>query len=104
MGALSHHLGLAAGTAAILAGELLIAAPGIAQQAPMPLLTDTPAYCAQLSNLVEAGQRSLISPAPPEIEQLAEEGRRLCALGEVRAGVARLRQAVVLLRQVSGQS
>ncbi|HTU52858.1 MAG TPA: hypothetical protein VMF62_02690 [Acetobacteraceae bacterium] len=75
-----------------------------AQIPAMPLLTDTPQYCVELSNEVEEDRQALVSPAPPEVEQLAEEGRRLCALGEVRGGIARLRRAVVLLHEISGRS
>lgn len=95
--------GLAVGTAAFLAGMTL--SGGVpAQPAPMPLLTDTAQYCAQLSVEVEAERKALISPAPPEVEQLAQEGRRLCALGEIRGGIVRLRRAIVLLHEVSQRS
>jgi len=70
----------------------------------MKLLTDTEHYCAELSADVEAFRQSLIDPASPAVEELAQEGRRLCAQGEVRGGVMRLRRAMVLLRAASGQN
>jgi len=95
--------GLAVGAATLLI-PLAIGIDAPAQTAPMPLLTDTPQYCVELSDEVEEDRRALVSPAPPEVEELAEEGRRLCAIGEVRGGIARLRRAMVVLRQISGRS
>lgn len=97
-------IGAFLGGAAILFGSLAFTFTAPGQQAPMPLLTDTAQYCSELSNEVEAERQALISPAPPEVEQLAEEGRHLCAIGQVRGGVARLRRAMVLLRKLSGRS
>jgi hypothetical protein len=100
----AHRIGGLAAGAATLFIPLAIGVEAPAQTAPMPLLTDTPQYCVELSNEVEEDRQALVSPAPAEVEQLAEQGRRLCALGEVRGGIARLRRAVVLLREVSGRS
>ncbi len=103
----AHRIGgLAAAAGVLLTAQMVVtdisAQP--VQSAPMPLLTDTPQYCAELSSEVEQERQALVSPAPAEIEQLAEEGRRLCAMGQVRGGVIRLRRAMVLLAKASGRS
>ncbi|HUA77514.1 MAG TPA: hypothetical protein VMA86_07560 [Acetobacteraceae bacterium] len=94
----------AAAGAATLLIELAVVTDASGQSAPTPLLTDTPQYCAELSDEVEEDRQALVSPAPAEIEQLAEEGRQLCALGQVRGGIVRLRRAIVLLLKASGHS
>ncbi len=100
----AHRIRILGAAAAMPLIALMLAPHTIAQPAPMPLLTDTPQYCAELSDEVEEVRQSLVSPAPPEVEQLAEEGRRLCAMGEIRGGIVRLRRAMVLLREISGQT
>jgi hypothetical protein len=54
------------------------------------ITTESPEYCAELSRrlttLPKAGE------AVPTA--LGEEGRRLCASGHVRTGIARLRRAI----------
>ncbi|MDA8050207.1 MAG: hypothetical protein M0002_09410 [Rhodospirillales bacterium] len=93
-----------AGTAVFLLAGLTLTPPGRTQPAAMKLLTDTPHYCAELSAEVEAARQALVNPAPAAVEKLAREGRQLCALGEVRAGIIRLRRAIVVVRQSSGRS
>ncbi|HUC16655.1 MAG TPA: hypothetical protein VMA37_03090 [Acetobacteraceae bacterium] len=100
----AHRIRILGAAAAMPLITLMLAPHTVAQPAPMPLLTDTPQYCVELSDEVEEVRQSLVSPAPPEVEQLAEEGRRLCAMGEIRGGIVRLRRAMVLLHEISGQS
>lgn len=69
----------------------------------MQLLTDTPHYCAELFTEIEATEQTLLQPAPPAVARLAIEGQQLCALGEVRGGVIRLRRAMVLLHKSFGE-
>ncbi|MGH7067851.1 MAG: hypothetical protein ACREFO_13000 [Acetobacteraceae bacterium] len=92
------------GLATIVIASLALAPVGRAQTQPMQLLTDTPRYCAELYTEVQATQRSLLEPAPKVVERLAIEGRQLCSLGEVEGGVTRLRRAMVLLHEASGQN
>ena len=94
--------GIAGATAILLAG-LVAPLPARTQPAPMQILTDTQHYCAELFADVEATQNALIEPAPPAVDRLALEGRQLCSLGEVRGGVTRLRRAMVLLHERSGE-
>ncbi|MGH7120837.1 MAG: hypothetical protein ACREFP_17935 [Acetobacteraceae bacterium] len=96
------RMGGSSGAAAVLLAGL--AAPSLAgaQPAPMQLLTDTPHYCAELFTDIEATEQTLLQPAPPAVGRLTVEGQQLCALGEVRGGVIRLRRAMVLLHKSSG--
>jgi len=101
----AHRIGaLAAGAATLLLVGLVVVTDAPAQTAPMPVLTDTPQYCVELSAEVEEERQALVSPAPAEVEELAEEGRQLCAMGETRGGIDRLRRAMVLLHKASGRS
>jgi hypothetical protein len=100
----AHRIETLGAAAVTLLVELMLVPQAVAQSSPMPLLTDTPQYCVELSDEVEEERQSLVSPAPPEVEELAQEGRRLCAMGQVRGGIVRLRRAMVLLRKVLGQS
>ncbi len=100
----AHRIaGLAAGAATLLVG-LAVVTNASAQEAPMPVLTDTPQYCVELSAEVEEERQALLSPAPAEVEALAQEGRQLCAMGQIRGGIVRLRRAMVLLHEASGRS
>jgi hypothetical protein len=108
----THRIGvLAAGAATLLAGLVAVTdAPAqdspqnSPQNSPMSVLTDTQQYCVELSAEVEEERQALLSPAPAEVEALAQEGRHLCAMGEIRGGIDRLRRAVVLLHLASGHS
>ncbi len=102
MGDLLRAGGIAGWSAVLLVG-LFAPPPARPQPPPMQLLTDTPHYCAELLDEVEAAQQALVEPAPPAVERLTDEGRQLCLLGEVRGGVTRLRRAMVLLHKSSGQ-
>lgn len=68
----------------------------IGPPAPAPSLltvtTDTPEYCRSLARLV-GSHRDL----PREASHLLGEGREMCGQGLVRAGIARLRRAMLLL-------
>lgn len=67
----------------------------VSSQAPMEVTTDTAAYCRYLAdrlhNLMQAG------PAPPsrEVSDLSVEGQRMCAAGQIRPGIMRLRLALM---------
>jgi hypothetical protein len=60
---------------------------------PAVILTDTEEYCDHLQHLI--GDRAA---HVTEAHRLFVEGRRMCDHGEVRAGIARLRQALILVR------
>jgi hypothetical protein len=71
---------------------LLVSLPAIAvAQQPAPrLISDSPEYCAELSNRFAA----LESGASALLRALADEGRQLCLEGQTRIGIAKLRRAL----------
>jgi hypothetical protein len=77
---------------------LMIALPVLVAQRPGPatasnvvrLTTVTPEYCAALSERLASLPRAT-EDGP---RAMAEEGRRLCAEGQVRIGIAWLRRAI----------
>ena len=84
---------LALGTAAALSQS----APPAPAGGPALVTTDTPEYCDTLAERVARAER--IRPNPPrQVEELAEEGHRMCATGLVRGGLVRLRRALLMLR------
>ena len=56
------------------------------------ITTDTATYCAQLAAEAEA---ALLTG---DAKLLHDQGLRLCAQGQVQAGIARLRRALLLTR------
>jgi len=73
------------------AALLLAHATARAQQAPMPVLTDTDEYCGQLQTRLQS-----CATRPPEVMHLFSEGRQMCDHGDIRGGIARLRRALMI--------
>ena len=69
---------------------LLLPPAALAQQAAPRLISDSPEYCAELAGRFEA----LGAEAPAHLRVLADEGRQLCAEGQTRSGIAKLRRAL----------
>ena len=69
---------------------LLASWPALAQQATPRLISDSPEYCAELLGRFAA----LGAEAPAHLRVLADEGRQLCAEGQTRSGIAKLRRAL----------
>lgn len=75
-------------------------------EAPPPpqdlvITSDSPDYCAQLSeHLAEKIRTPHNVPvgAMDDAQHLLEEGRELCQQNHIRAGIGRLRRALVLLK------
>lgn len=61
----------------------------------------TIAYCEWLSDRVDAMMYAGQLPPTSHITDLADEGRRMCLAGQVRGGLIRLRQALMLLQKVA---
>lgn len=63
----------------------------------LEVTSDTPEYCLRmldrLSDLVHVSP----SPPPPEVIYLSSEGQRMCAQGQTRGGIMRLRRAWLLM-------
>ena len=64
-----------------------------AQEAPMPVLSDTPEYCVLLEEKIAAHPNK-----QPEVRHLVREGHLLCDHGQVREGIAHLRRALLMLK------
>jgi hypothetical protein len=62
---------------------------GADQEAPR-LISDSPEYCAELA----ARFAAIAAEAPEHLRLLAEEGSKLCAEGQMRGGIAKLRRAL----------
>jgi hypothetical protein len=91
--AVSVALLLGVGGAAVLAQT----APPPPGNGPVQVTSDTPEYCDNLAHRV--AQAELAQPdAPRQAEELAEEGHHMCTTGLVRAGLVRLRRALLMLR------
>lgn len=74
----------------------LLAAPAWGAEPAAPRLTsDSPEYCDVLSQRL-TGMPQAEHTLP---RLLGEEGRRLCATGHVRTGIAKLRRAIRLANE-----
>lgn len=66
--------------------------------------TDTPEYCLHLHDLLGGQLRGLRGQPSTEVTDLSREGQLMCDQGQVRAGILRLRQALVLMRKDASAS
>ena len=69
---------------------LLLPPAALAQQAAPRLISDSPEYCAELAGRFAA----LGAETPVHLRVLSDEGRQLCAEGQTRSGIAKLRRAL----------
>lgn len=74
----------------------------VTQSGPMEIITDTPGYCLQLLDRVSNLVRLASAPVPQEITDLTTEGQRMCAKGQTRMGIMRLRSALMQMEKVDG--
>jgi hypothetical protein len=88
-------LGLAAGMA--LAQPAQPAQPGWPSAQPPHMTSDSVEFCRQLGGQVQQEQQTH-PDAPAHVRALSDEGRTLCEQGKPRRGIARLRWAMMLLR------
>ncbi|WP_431283235.1 hypothetical protein ACQW02_00065 [Humitalea sp. 24SJ18S-53] len=72
-----------------LIGILASTATGVRAET-VRVTTDSPEYCASLSQRLAVAPGGATEPA----RSLGEEGRRLCDTGHLRTGIARLRRAL----------
>ena len=75
-----------------------------AQSKPMEVTTDTPEYCQHL--LIRIGERVRLAtaPIPHEVTDLKTEGQRMCAYGQTRSGIMRLRSALMMMEKTDGSA
>lgn len=65
---------------------------------PPRLLSDTMEYCQDLlANLAKLRSEQL--KLPPEADMLASEGQHMCEQGNYRAGINRLRNALIVVQR-----
>jgi hypothetical protein len=93
----------------IALGALTTITPGsvaaqdkIVQANPMEVTTDTPEYCLHLLDRVSELVRLATLPVPREVTDLTTEGHRMCAHGQTRGGIMRLRSALMLMEKGDG--
>jgi len=92
-----RHTGLAV-LACLGAGLAAFAALPVAGQSPPEAVTsDTPEYCLHLLDRVGDMVRVASAPPPQEVTSLSTEGQRMCDQGQTRAGILRLRRALLLM-------
>jgi hypothetical protein len=58
-------------------------------------------YCEMLAGRFNALAFEAAVPPSSEVVDLSTEGQRMCALGQVRGGIMRLRKALMLLQHVA---
>jgi hypothetical protein len=75
-----------------------VATPG---QVPIAITTDSAAYCAQLARRLSAQAVTVRMAAELQVTRLGVQGRALCAGGDVRGGIRRLREALLLAGSAS---
>jgi hypothetical protein len=70
----------------------------LVQANPMEITTDTPAYCLHLLDQVSDLVRLAATPVPRDVTDLTTEGQRMCAIGQTRGGIMRLRSALMIMK------
>jgi hypothetical protein len=93
------------GLGGIAAGALFavpLALPVASQVPPEVVTSDGPEFCAhlqwRLTELERNAPRTPPGAAPAdEVSRLSDEGNRMCDEGNTRAGIQRLRRALVML-------
>jgi hypothetical protein len=75
------------------------AQPAITEMPPTRVTSDSPEFCAQLSDMLRQDVRThQLAPVPEEVIMLGREGRRMCREGHIRPGIMRIRRALMILR------
>jgi len=69
------------------------------QAGPMEVTTDTPEYCQKLLNRMGELVRLATMPIPREVSELTSEGQRMCAHGQTRSGIMRIRSALMMMKE-----
>lgn len=79
------------------AGEKDVIVPGA-----VPIVTSlTPEYCETLISRINALIYEAQVPPTHEVLDLSTQGQRMCAHGQMRGGVMRLRKALILLQEIA---
>ncbi len=79
---------------ALLAATLVFVVIGMSlAEDPECITTDTLDYCAKLERKMDS-----LANVPPHAQALRMQGQTMCEHGQIRAGLARLRRAVIMSR------
>ena len=70
----------------------------LAQARDPTVTSDSPEYCGVLMNRISGMAHSAIIPPPTDVAVLSREGEQMCVHGQVRAGILRLRRALIIMR------
>jgi hypothetical protein len=71
----------------------------VAQASPIEVTSDTPEYCLQLLDRVSELVRLATTPVARDVTDLTTEGHRMCAHGQTRGGIMRLRSALMIMEK-----
>jgi hypothetical protein len=93
---------IALGAVPSIPGGPVAAELHLAQANPMEITTDTPAYCLHLLDRVSDLVRLAATPVPHDVTDLTTEGQRMCATGQTRGGIMRLRSALMMMERGNG--
>ena len=66
-------------------------------QSPMEVTTDTPEYCEHLADRAHDLARVASVRPSREVSDLEHEGQKMCAKGQTRGGIMRLRLAITMM-------
>lgn len=72
------------------------------QASPMEVTSDTPEYCQHLLDRVSDLVHLTVTPVPREVTDLTSQGQRMCAHGQTRSEIMRLRSALMMMEKDSG--
>ncbi|MEA2739634.1 MAG: hypothetical protein QOH05_2941 [Acetobacteraceae bacterium] len=93
---------IALGAMATISPGSVSAQDQIVQANPMEVTTDTPEYCLHLLDRVSEMVRLAPDQVPREVTDLTTEGHRMCAHGQTRGGIMRLRSALMIMEKGDG--
>jgi len=93
---------IALGLTPALSSRTAAAQDNAGQTDPMEVTTDTPDYCHKLLDRISEVVRLASAPVPREISDLTTDGQRMCAIGQTRGGIMRLRSALMALEDING--
>ena len=90
---------IALGALSMISAEPVVAQDQMVQSNPVEVTSDTPEYCLHLLDRVSELVRIATVPVPREVTDLTTEGHRMCAHGQTRGGIMRLRSALMMMEK-----
>jgi len=71
-----------------------------AQSRDPTVTSDSPEYCVVLMDRITGLSHAAATPPPTDAAVLSQEGEKMCIHGQIRAGILRLRRALMIMRNV----